>query len=157
MNKCDLVLNWVTVSYLPRSSGKESDFMQPMHFSRTTVCPTRFQANRRHFFTNARLLKSSVYGSTLMRSPQALRGVPLSKVAVIPNTSVVLHVRICCQQNKSVRKKVLSRDSTLSFDALGIDCQLPGILRSACIVLLSFIRKALSELGRGFFDKTCRR
>ena len=53
-----------------------------------------------------------------MRTLQALCSVPLNKVVLILSTSVVHYVQIRCQQNRSVRKKVLGCDST-SFDALG--------------------------------------
>ena len=76
-----------------------------------------------HFFTNAFPLKSSVYGSASMRSPQALYSVPLDKVAVIPRMTVVHYVQIHWQWNKSVRKRYLVailRASTQAWNRLPV-------------------------------------
>ena len=105
-------------------------------------------------FTNALPPELLVRGSTPKFSPKALCSVPLNKTVLVPSASDGHSVYIRCPQNKSVRKKVLGHNST-SFDRLGTDCQLPGALPSACVVLLSFqALPILWKLTRCFPDDT---
>ena len=67
-------------------------------------------------------LKCSANGGSPMRSPKALRSVPLNKSALIPSTSVVHSVwPVRCPPNEPAREKVLGHNST-SSDVPVTDC-----------------------------------
>ena len=69
-----------------------------------------------------------------MRPPKVLYSVTLNGMVLIPSASAVL--AFC--PNSVPTEQVGGKKYSAVFDGLGTDCQVPGALRSACMVLSSF-------------------